>query len=76
MSVGIPYVGPVTKLPPKYAFRKFKPWGDEIGPIYQHKLFGEDHVWITDEVIANELLLKRASKYSSKSVSKTPWFLS
>ena len=45
---------------------QFHKWAQEYGPIYEVTLAGSKHVWISDEDITQELLAKRAIKYSDR----------
>lgn len=45
---------------------KFYEWSKMYGPIYQTKIFGTVHVWISSEQVAHELLAKRAIIYSDR----------
>lgn len=60
----IPFIGRVHDLPIQYMWLKFKEWADVYGPIYRTEMLGAKFVVISDETIAEELLVKRA-KYNS-----------
>ena len=45
---------------------KFYEWSQKYGPIYQTKIFGKIHVWISSEEVATDLLTKRAHIYSDR----------
>jgi Cytochrome P450 len=60
----LPLIGRVHDLPVKYMWLKFKEWADEYGPIYYTSMFGAEFIIISDEAIAEELLVKKA-KYNS-----------
>lgn len=45
---------------------KFHEWGEQYGPIYQVNLAGVNHVWITRDNIARDLLTKRGAIYSNR----------
>ncbi len=60
----LPFIGRVHDLPVQYMWLKFKEWADEYGPIYYTSMFGAEFIIISDEAIAEELLVKRA-KYNS-----------
>ena len=45
---------------------KFKEWADIHGPIYQTSAGGQTFVIISDEKIAEELLVKRGHIYSGR----------
>lgn len=60
----IPLIGRVHDLPIQYMWLKFKEWADVYGPIYRTEMLGAKFIVISDETIAEELLVKRA-KYNS-----------
>ncbi|KAF8854880.1 putative O-methylsterigmatocystin oxidoreductase [Acephala macrosclerotiorum] len=45
---------------------KFKEWADMYGPIYKTKMLGTTFLVVSDEKIAEELLVKRAKTYSDR----------
>jgi cytochrome P450 len=45
---------------------KFKEWADIYGPIYRTQMLGDTFIIITDEKIAEDLLVKRAKIYSDR----------
>lgn len=53
-------------IPSKAAWVKFYEWSKEYGPIYQTRIFGTIHVWISAESVAQELLAKRSTIYSDR----------
>jgi Cytochrome P450 len=59
-----PFIGRVHDLPVSYMWLKFKEWADEYGPIYYTSMFGSVFIVVSDEGVAEELLVKRA-KYNS-----------
>lgn len=59
-----PFIGRVHDLPVQYMWLKFKEWADIYGPIYYTSMFGAEFIIISDESIAEELLVKKA-KYNS-----------
>ncbi|KAI0142969.1 cytochrome P450 [Xylariaceae sp. FL1272] len=61
-----PIVGRVHDVPSEASWLKFFEWSKEYGPIYQMKIFGSVHVWISSEQIAHELLSKRSQIYSDR----------
>ncbi|KZM28240.1 uncharacterized protein EKO05_0011054 [Ascochyta rabiei] len=62
----IPWVGRIHDLPIDFMWLKFKEWADIYGPIYRTKMLGANFVIITDESIAEEILIKRAKVYSDR----------
>lgn len=63
---GLPIIGSVADLPQKLIHIKFADWGKQYGPIYQVNLAGANHVWISRDHIARELLSKRKNIYSDR----------
>lgn len=47
-------------------WKKLKEWADTYGPIYQMSVPGAEFVIISDEQIAEELLVKRGHIYSGR----------
>ena len=62
----IPYMGRVHDLPIQYTWLKLKEWADQYGRggFYRLQVLGTHFLVITDEKIAEQLLVKRA-KYNS-----------
>jgi Cytochrome P450 len=60
----LPLIGRVHDLPVQYMWLKFKEWADYYGPIYYTSMFGAEFIVVSDESIAEELMVKRA-KYNS-----------
>lgn len=67
----IPWVGRVHDLPIQYMWLKFKEWSDTYGPIYRTQMLGANFLIISDEKIAEELLVKRAKIYSDRPVIRS-----
>ena len=65
-SPGLPLIGSVHQLSPVNPWMNFHRWAVEYGPIYQCNLGGENHVWISDEQIAQDLLSRRGAIYSDR----------
>ncbi|KAJ4399018.1 hypothetical protein N0V85_006137 [Neurospora sp. IMI 360204] len=64
-----PLPGPTSRvhdIPEKGSWLKFYEWSKVYGPIYQTKMFGVTHVWISSEKIAHDLLARRANIYSDR----------
>lgn len=62
----VPWVGRVHDLPIEYMWLKFKEWADVYGPIYRTQMLGANFLIITDEKIAEDLLVKRGKIYSDR----------
>jgi cytochrome P450 len=56
----------VPEVPDKNGYIKFADWGKEYGPIYQCNLAGHNHVWVSTDQIAKDLLSKKAAIYSDR----------
>ncbi|KAI9702672.1 MAG: hypothetical protein M1820_006056 [Bogoriella megaspora] len=63
---GLPVIGSVHELPAECSWLKFADWAREYGPIYQVNLGGTNHIWISKDRIAHDLLSKRAAIYSDR----------
>lgn len=61
-----PILGRVHDLPRFAMWRKFKEWADIHGPIYQTSMAGQTFIIVSDEKIAEELLIKRGHIYSGR----------
>lgn len=64
--LGYPIIGSIPDVPEKNGFIKFADWGKKYGPIYQCNLAGSNHVWVSSEKIAQDLLSKKAAIYSDR----------
>lgn len=62
----LPYIGRIHDLPIQYMWLKFKERADIYGPIYKTKMLGATFLVVSDERIAEELLVKRAKTYSDR----------
>ena len=62
----IPWIGRIHDLPIDFMWLKFKEWSDTYGPIYRTKMLGANFVVISDEAIAEDILVKRAKVYSDR----------
>jgi hypothetical protein len=62
----IPLIGRVHDLPIQYMWLKFKEWADVYGPIYRTEMLGAKFIVVSDEKIAEELLIKRAKINSDR----------
>ncbi|KAF2111155.1 cytochrome P450 [Lophiotrema nucula] len=62
----IPWIGRIHDLPIDFMWLKFKEWADEYGPIYRTKMLGANFIIISDEALAEEMLVKRAKIYSDR----------
>jgi len=62
----IPYLGRIHDLPIEHMWLKFKEWADTYGKggLYRTEMLGAKFLIITDEKVAEDLLVKRA-KYNS-----------
>lgn len=62
----VPWVGRVHDLPLEHIWLKFHEWAMKFGPIYRTQMFGDNFLIISDEKIAEDLLVKRAKIYSDR----------
>jgi len=62
----IPWIGRIHDLPIEYMWTKFKEWGDIYGPLYRTQMLGDNFIIITDEKVAEDILVKRAKIYSDR----------
>jgi hypothetical protein len=62
----VPYIGRIHDLPINYMWMKFAEWADTYGPIYKTKMLGATFLIVSDEKIAEELLVKRGKIYSDR----------
>lgn len=61
-----PVVGRVHDLDRFSMWKKFTEWANEFGPIYHTSMGGQDFIIISDEKIAEEILVKRGHIYSGR----------
>ena len=58
-------------LPINFMWLKFKEWADTYGPIYRTEMLGAKFIIISDETIAEELLVKRAKINSDRPLMRS-----
>ncbi|KAF5264220.1 hypothetical protein FOXYS1_5006 [Fusarium oxysporum] len=63
---GTPLFGNLLDIPPHHSWLKFKAWADRYGPIMRLNLAGREHVVLSTEKVANDLLREKGSIYSSR----------
>ena len=63
---GKPLVGNLLDIPPYHSWFKFAEWSKQYGPLYRLNLAGQNHVIVSTEDIANDLLRERGNLYSSR----------
>ncbi|KAJ9609684.1 hypothetical protein H2200_006012 [Cladophialophora chaetospira] len=63
---GKPLIGNLPDIPPQHSWLKFKTWADEYGPVFRLNIMGRNHVVVSTEKIANDLLRERGNLYSSR----------
>ncbi|CAJ2501268.1 Uu.00g041210.m01.CDS01 [Anthostomella pinea] len=61
-----PVIGRVHDLDRFCMWKKFKEWADKHGPIYRTSMLGQQFIIISDEHIAEELLVKRGNIYAGR----------
>lgn len=62
----IPWIGRIHDLPVQHMWLKFAEWAQMYGPIYRTQMLGDNFVIITDEKVAEDLLVKRAKIFSDR----------
>lgn len=62
----LPFIGRIHDLPIRFMWLKFKEWADIYGPMYKTSMMGVDFVIVSDEQIAEDLLVKRAKTNSDR----------
>ncbi|CZT02199.1 related to cytochrome P450 2A12 [Rhynchosporium graminicola] len=70
---GIPLLGSVPDLPAKHAWLQFYAWTKQYGPICQVKLGADTCILLSDPKIVEDLLVKRAAKYSGRTHFSAIW---
>ena len=63
---GKPLVGNLPDIPPHHSWLQFHEWSKQYGPLYRLKLVNQNHVIVSTEDIANDLLRERGTLYSSR----------
>ena len=71
----IPYIGRIHDLPIQYMWIKFKEWADvyAVDGFYRTQMLGDKFLVISDEKVAEDLLVKRA-KFNSDRPAITSLF--
>ncbi|KAI9812339.1 MAG: hypothetical protein M1827_004788 [Pycnora praestabilis] len=59
-------IGNLFDIPAYHSWLKFKEWADVYGPLFRLNLAGRNHVIVSTEKIANDLLRERGNIYSSR----------
>jgi hypothetical protein len=67
----LPWIGRIHDLPINFMWLKFKEWADIYGPIYCTKMLGANFIIVSDETIAEDLLVRRAKIYSDRPVIRS-----
>ena len=61
-----PVIGRVHDIPRFGLWLKFKEWADEFGPIYETSALGQKFVIISQEKLAQELLVKNGNNFAGR----------
>lgn len=61
-----PIVGNLLDVPAFHSWFKFFDWSKQFGPLFRLNLAGRNHIIVSTEDIANDLLRERGSIYSSR----------
>lgn len=62
----VPWIGRVHDLPIDFMWLKFYEWANTYGPMYRTKMLGANFVIISDEKLAEEMLVKKGKTYSDR----------
>ncbi|KAF2437264.1 cytochrome P450, partial [Karstenula rhodostoma CBS 690.94] len=63
---GLPWIGRVWDIPRHHAYLRFKQWSDQYGPLYSITVFGVNHIWLSSDKVANDLLSKRGALHQNR----------
>lgn len=64
-------VGRIHDLPIQFMWLKFKEWADIYGPFYRTQMLGANFIIVSDEKVAEDLLIRRAKIYSDRPEMKS-----
>lgn len=67
----VPFIGRIHDLPVEYMWTKFYEWGVQYGPIYRTSMLGANFIIISDEKVAEDILVKRAKTFSDRPAMKS-----
>lgn len=59
-------LGNLLDIPPIHSWFKFDQWSKQYGPLFRLNIAGQNHVFISSEDIANDLLRERGNIYSDR----------
>lgn len=59
-------LGNLLDIPPAHSWLKFREWSKIYGPLYRLNIAGRNHVVVSTEEIANDLLRERGTIYSDR----------
>ena len=63
---GKPIVGNMLEIPPFHSWLKFYEWKERYGDIFRLNIAGRNHIIVSTEEIANDLLRERGTIYSDR----------
>jgi cytochrome P450 len=63
---GVPILGVLPEIPPSHSWFKFQEWSKQYGPLYRMNIASRNHVVVSTEDIANDLLRERGTIYSDR----------
>lgn len=63
---GKPLLGSLLDIPPHHSWFKFQEWSKQFGPLFRLNIAGRNHIIVSTEEIANDLLRERGTIYSSR----------
>ncbi|KAK5102807.1 hypothetical protein LTS08_003608 [Lithohypha guttulata] len=59
-------LGNLLDIPPAHSWLKFQEWSKTYGPLYRLTIAGRNHIVVSTEEIANDLLRERGTIYSDR----------
>lgn len=68
---GLPIIGNLSQIPPYHSWFKFQEWSKAYGPLYRINIAGRNHVIVSTEDIANDLLRERGTIVSPRTTAST-----
>jgi cytochrome P450 len=63
---GKPVIGNLLQIPSHHSWLTFRDWGARYGDVFRINIAGRDHVIISTEEVANDLLRERGTIYSDR----------
>ncbi|KIX01253.1 uncharacterized protein Z518_08978 [Rhinocladiella mackenziei CBS 650.93] len=63
---GKPIIDNLLDIPPRHSWFKFPQWSKQYGPLFRLDIAGRNHIVVSTEEIANDLLRERGTIYSDR----------